>query len=265
MTGAVCELAAMTAPEVAAAVAAGTTTVLLPLGATEQHGRHLPLGTDTCRATALALELARKLPGVLVAPVLPVGCSDEHTGFAGLLGLDHATLVQVIVDCGRRMAGWGIRRLLLLSAHGGNGDALDRACTRLRREVAALEVIVLGASPALTATLVHIAAMDGVGPDQVGLHAGEGETSEMLHLCPNLVRMDEAAAGYVGSMSEVMPRLRRGGLQPVTPTGTLGDPRPASARRGARYLAAQVESFRDALLPVLCASAMPTSVEEGGR
>ena len=63
--------------------------MLLPLGATEQHGPHLPLGTDTVRAAGLAQRLAAAVPGILVAPVLPVGCSDEHSGFPGLLGLDH--------------------------------------------------------------------------------------------------------------------------------------------------------------------------------
>ena len=117
-------LAEMTWAEVADAVAGGATTVVLPLGATEQHGPHLPLGTDTFRAAALAEQLAAALPDTLVAPVLPIGCSDEHTGFAGLLSLDHTTLAGVIVDCAMRMAGWGVRRLVLLSSHGGNASAL---------------------------------------------------------------------------------------------------------------------------------------------
>ncbi len=109
-------LAEMTWAEVADAIAGGATTVILPLGATEQHGPHLPLGTDTFRAAALAERLAAALPDTLVAPTLPIGCSDEHTGFAGLLSLDHATLAAVIVDCAARMAGWGVRRLVLLSS-----------------------------------------------------------------------------------------------------------------------------------------------------
>ena len=95
-------LAEMTWPDVAQAVACGMTTVILPLGATEQHGPHLPLGTDTFRAEALAERLASALPDALVAPALPIGCSDEHSGFAGLLSLDHATLAGVIVHCARR-------------------------------------------------------------------------------------------------------------------------------------------------------------------
>ena len=241
-------LAEMTAPEVAAAIEAGNTTVILPLGSTEQHGPHLPVSTDSVRAAALADGLALAMPGCLVAPVLPVGCSDEHTGFAGLVGLDHATLAAVIVDCGRRMAAWGVRRLVLLSAHGGNGTALEAACSRLRREQSSLQVVVAASTAPLTETLTEIAVADGIAAEAVGLHAGEGETSEMLQLRPDLVRMDRAVAGYAGSIADVMPRLRRDGLRPVTATGTLGDPRGATASRGARYLAAQVDGLRHAIM-----------------
>ena len=240
-------LAEMTWPDVADAVAAGATTVILPLGATEQHGHHLPLGTDTFRAAALADRLAAVSPKTLVAPTLSIGCSDEHHGFAGLLSLDHETLAAVVVDCARRMAGWGVRRLVLLSAHGGNAQALDLAVGRLRDCLPALTVVALGGRSTVSDRILAVAAIDGVSAEAVGLHAGEGETSEMLALHPNLVRTDRAGAGYCGSMAGLMPRLRRGGLRAITPTGTLGDAGDAAAARGARYLAIQTEAFRQAL------------------
>lgn len=198
-------LAEMTWPQVERAVAKGATTVLLPLGATEQHGPHLPLGTDTFRAAALAAGVAA-MPGILVAPALPFGCSDEHSGFAGLIGVDHATLAQVIVDCGWRMAAWGVRRLLLLSAHGGNEQALEMACSRLHALASGLEVVVLPCSG--LSALHAIAAADGITADAVGLHAGDGETSEMLALRADLVRMERAVAGPPVAMATIMPRLR---------------------------------------------------------
>lgn len=236
-------LAEMTWPEVERAVAAGCTTVILPLGATEQHGPHLPLGTDTVRAAFLATQLGARRSDVLVAPAIPIGCSDEHTGFAGLLGLDHETLAGLIVDCARRMTVWGVRRLVLLSAHGGNARALELARARLKEQPGCLEVTVLTSSRTLDRALADIAAADGIKPDEAGLHAGEGETSEMLHLCPELVRMERAIAGYTGSMADVMPLLRQVGLRPVTATGTLGDPRAACPHRGGSYLRERIDGL----------------------
>jgi creatinine amidohydrolase len=240
-------LAEMTWPDVAEAVAAGARTAILPLGATEQHGPHLPLGTDSMRAAALADRLAAALPGLLVAPTLPVGCSDEHHGFAGLLGLDHETLAAAIVDCARRMAAWGIERLVLLSAHGGNAEALARAAQRLSAELPELRVRILGSTTAPGDAVLAVASADDVPGDAVGLHAGEGETSEMLALRPDLVRPDMATSDGFTALSDIMPDLRRAGVRSVSPTGTLGDPRRADADRGARYLAAQVEAYRRAL------------------
>jgi mycofactocin system creatininase family protein len=235
-------LSDMTWPEVEDAIARGATTVILPLGATEQHGPHLPLGTDTLLAAALAERLAARMPGVLIAPVLPVGCSDEHAGFPGLLSLDTATLAGVLIDCARRMLVWGVRRLVIVSAHGGNGDALALAAERIGRELLELRLSIPGELYAAGAVR-QVAQSEGIPLAALGLHAGEGETSQLLHVCPELVRLDRAAPGFVGDMEQILPVLRMAGLQPVTPNGVLGDPSPAQAERGARYLDAQADSL----------------------
>lgn len=239
-------LAELSWPEVAQAVAAGVTTVILPLGATEQHGPHLPLGTDTCRAAALAGRLAERSP-VLVAPVIPVGCSDEHGGFAGLLSLEAETLAAVIVDCARRMAAWGVRRLVVLSAHGGNGRALALAEERLQREMPDLALWIPGAMTVCGEAVLAIAAEAGISLIALGLHAGEWETSELLYLQPEQVRMDRAVPGYTGDMDAALVRLVASGTRTLTPTGVVGDPRPADADRGERYLAAQAACYEAAL------------------
>ena len=236
-------LAEMTWPDVAEAVEAGATTVILPLGATEQHGPHLPLGTDTIRATALADLLAERLPGSLVAPALPFGCSDEHMGFPGLLGLDAETLARVVLDFARRLTGWGIRRLVLLSAHGGNGDALDLALKLLHRELPDLEVRTNSNLETIAPVMLELARREGISAGALGLHAGEGETSEMLHLRPDLAHPRRAASGFTGDMEAVLHDLREGGLQAVTTNGVLGDPTHAAAGRGARYLNAAADDL----------------------
>jgi creatinine amidohydrolase len=92
--------------------------------------------------------------------------------------------------------------------------------------------------------LLALAQADDVSADAVGLHAGEGETSEMLYLHPELVRMACAVPGYTGSMTDLMPRLREVGLLPLSPNGVLGDPTRADAARGQRYLSHQVTQWQ---------------------
>lgn len=234
----------MTWPDVARAVEAGATTVVLPLGATEQHGPHLPLGTDTIRATALADRVAERLgPGFLVAPALPFGCSDEHSGFPGLLGLEAETLARIVLDVARRLTGWGIRRLVLLSAHGGNADALALALTLLRQELPDLEVQTNKHLETIAQSVLEVARQDGISANALGLHAGEGETSELLHLRPDLVCLDDAVPGFTGDIKAVLDELHEGELRAVTKNGVLGDPTRAEASRGARYLNAATDDL----------------------
>ena len=239
-------LANMTWPEIGQALAEGATTLILPLGATEQHGPHLPISTDTLRAEALAARLATHLPNTLIAPPLPIGCSDEHAGFPGLLSLNTATMTSLIVECAQRLAAWGIERLIILSAHGGNKQAICDAVARLQYEVPKLQI-------QRTDALETPIDSDDEGrskplpPEIVGIHAGEGETSQILHLRPDLVDLDRAEPGYVGDMIAIIPQLKAEGLRAVTANGILGDPRPAEAQRGEQYLDAWAEAVANRL------------------
>ena len=238
-------LTELTWPDAAQAVAAGVTTVILPLGATEQHGPHLPLGADTYRAAALAGQLAKRLPA-MVAPVIPIGCSDEHSGFAGLLSLEVETLAAVIVDCARRMVDWGVQRLIVLSAHGGNGSALALTETRLRQELPALAVWIPDAMTICGEAVLAIAAEEGLPFNTLGLHAGEWETSELLYLRPEQVCMEQAAPGHTGDMDAALATLIAKGTRALTATGVVGDPCLANASRGECYLAAQAACYEAA-------------------
>ena len=84
--------------------------------------------------------------------------------------------------------------------------------------------------------VLEVARRDGIPANALGLHAGEGETSEMLHLRPDLVHLDDPAPGFTGDMEVVLDELHKGGLRAVTKNGVLGDPTRAEAGRGARYL-----------------------------
>lgn len=241
-------LAELTWPEVEQAVAAGYDNLLLMLGATEQHGPHLPLATDSLIAQELAQVVAEKLGKILIAPVVPLGTSDEHMDFAGTLSLSKSTLAGLIADIGRSAARHNFKRLIVLTAHGGNYDAIRAGAAQLRRDYPGLEVV------ALTDLLEWLqmeasrqAPESAISPQAAGWHAGERETSQLLHLRPEMVQPAKAEAGYVGNFKAILPQLTTVGLRPVTPNGVLGDPANASPERGRLYLEQAAQALVDAI------------------
>src|SRR5690606_3024760 len=123
-------LADLTWPEVEQRAAAGA-VLAVPLGATEQHGPHLPLATDPDIAVALCQRLAAARPGVRSAPAVPYGSSGEHDGVAGTLSIGQAAVEQLVLELGRS-ATRTFRHVLYVCAHGGNAVPVSRAVAALR-------------------------------------------------------------------------------------------------------------------------------------
>jgi creatinine amidohydrolase len=209
----------------AAALRPGT-VLAVPLGSTEQHGPHLPLSTDADVAVALCEALAAARGDVVVAPLLPYGASGEHAGFAGTLSIGTAALTTVLVELGRS-ASETFNRLLLVSGHGGNAEAVAAAVRTLRAESRDV--------------LPWFPRWEG------DAHAGFVETSLQLALSPGLVRLDRAEAGATAPLASLMPALRAGGIAAVSPNGVLGDPAGASASAGSAILASLVDDLRAAV------------------
>jgi mycofactocin system creatininase family protein len=187
----------------------------VPLGATEQHGPHLPLSVDTDIAVALCRRLAAARADVLVAPAVPYGSSGEHAGFAGTLSIGREALEFLLVELGRS-AGDTFGHLLFVSAHGGNAEPVAAAVRRLRdegRDVALFEPRWEGEP-----------------------HAGRPETSMALALDPARVHMQHAAAGDTRPPAQTWGLLRSEGVRAVSASGVLGDPRGAHAAEGAHLL-----------------------------
>jgi creatinine amidohydrolase len=228
-------LGRLTWPEVDARLANGFDTVLVVLGATEQHGPHLTVATDGIIGETIAYRVAGELGGTLVAPLMPVGCSDEHQEFAGTISLRHETLAAFIVDVCKSLGRQGFRWIAVLSWHGGNDAALGLAETTLK-EVASFHCwCQQQLEPGLAASRGAAEAV-GIDPARAGAHAGHGETSLMLAISPDQVRTDRLEPGFTGDITDVWPVLTTEGLRPVTPTGILGDPRGASGNDGRVYL-----------------------------
>ena len=195
---------------------AGSTVLAVPLGSTEQHGPHLPLSTDTDIAVALAQELSRRVPGVVVAPAIPYGSSGEHAGFPGTLSIGQAALEMLLVELGRSAD--ALAGMIIVSAHGGNAAPVARAVDRLRSEGR------------------RVAAWSPSPTDPRDSHAGKVETSVLMALGSAHVELGKAAAGNVQPIQELMPELRAGGVAGVSATGVLGDPSGASSEYGEMLL-----------------------------
>lgn len=210
-------LAERTWPEV------GGGLLVVPLGACEQHGAHLPIGTDTIVANALALRLAASRPDTSAAPALPYGASGEHAGFAGTLSIGLHVLRLVIIELVRSAGAF--QGVVLVSGHGGNAAALADAAAVLRGEGRA----VLVWSPSASAA----SAAAGHPADA---HAGYVETSVLLALEPDLVRAERAVAGDTRPLPSILADLRASGVAEVSPNGILGDPAGASAEAGGAIL-----------------------------
>jgi mycofactocin precursor peptide peptidase len=208
-----CRLESLSWPE-AAAVAAQS-ILAVPVGSTEQHGPHLPIGTDTAVALAIAERLADARPDVIIAPPLPYGSAGEHAAFPGTLSIGAAALELVIVELIRSADAFA--GVVLVSGHGGNAEPLAAAATTLRTE---------GRRVLAWAPLI---------PDG-DAHAGRTETSLMLALAPESVRVGAAEPGDVRPLAAVMSDLRRGGVASVSPNGVLGDPTDATEEEGLRLL-----------------------------
>lgn len=216
-------------PDVAEAIQRGLVAVL-PVGAVEQHGAHLPLLTDTTLAAGVARRVAEGLEALLL-PAIAYGDAWTAEDWAGTLSLSPETLRATIEDIGRGLHRMGVRGLVTVNGHFGNREPIALAARRLSET--GFPVLHLD-YPRLEAVASELMESPPAGPGFY--HADEVETSMMLALDSDAVAMDRAAPEY-----PEFPELF--GLEPMklsafNRSGVFGDPRPASAEKGERLIAA---------------------------
>ena len=175
-------------PEIKEAAAAGT-VVLLPFAAIEDHGYHLPVGTDAILARSYCYEAAKRAPGeILVLPPLPYGLDDHHMDFPGPICVPYDILIKLVGSVAVSAARHGFKKIIIVNGHGSNAPIADLAARN-----ATLESDSLVASVSSPFALAKGAIKEHRKSEPGGIaHAGECETAIMLHLKPDLVAMDKA-------------------------------------------------------------------------
>jgi creatinine amidohydrolase len=235
-----------------AALDAAATVAVLPVGATEQHGPHLALAVDHNLVDGIVARALPRLPAqlpVLVLPTQQVGYSPEHAQFAGTLTLSVQTVIATWVEIGECVARSGVRKLLLFNAHGGQASLLDIVARELR---ARCGLIVYGCSWWNLPLGDAVNGLFSAEEHRFGVHGGEIETSMMLALRPDAVRMS-AASSFASTSQEraaTYPILGNGrsaklgwAMQDYNAQGAAGNAAAATVAKGEALLGAAAEQL----------------------
>jgi creatinine amidohydrolase len=243
----------MTSAEVAVALET-TRTVLLPVGATEDHGAHLPLGTDMfeareiCRRTAVALA-AHGCP-VVIGPTIPFGVSTFHMGFPGTITLTSSTLILVLKEVMHSLYAHGFRNICLIHGHDGNLPQMMVAAQDLINETPDATVVVMNWMVELAKAY---AKGDLIKSKKGESHGGEGETARIIATHPELVDLDKAQEFYLDPRDlrkiQSPEHMKTGGglfyptrsYKDLTPVGSIGNPALATEETGEKGYAAIVD------------------------
>jgi creatinine amidohydrolase len=237
-------------------LATDSTVVVLPVGAIEQHGKHLPLEVDSRIVEELAVRaagLAKDRVRVLVAPTMAFGASQHHMGFPGTMTLTTDTFTRVVEELCESLIHHGFRRILVLNGHGGNDDLIRTAT----RNVADRTGVAIATASYWFVAANELATFQDVEVGGIPGHGCGFETSCYLAVRPELARM-EAAAEWSPPLSgsgDFGKRINRaGGVQmpkqatPASAYGTRGDPRLGSAEKGRKYVGIIEQRLADALI-----------------
>jgi creatinine amidohydrolase len=232
-----------------AGAATGRWIAVLPLAAVEQHGPHLPLGVDAYSAEAYLARVRKILPETLPVTFLPVqrvGVSAEHLGYPGTLTLSAATAIKAWTEIGESLARAGLRKLLLVTSHGGNVAAMELAARDLRTRLGML---------AVTVGWHRFGYPEGTFSGEErrhGIHGGDIETSLMLAAMPDTVRTEKAAQATPATIAMAREFKWLGAYRPagfawmtqdLNATGAVGDATQASAAKGDAALAHGAQAF----------------------
>ncbi|MFE3195034.1 creatininase family protein [Nocardia sp. NPDC059240] len=214
-----------------------TRIAVLPVGSFEQHGRFHPLTTDTVVACAIAKRIADDYSLFLLPPIT-FSCSHEHTAFAGTVSISASTLMVVIADIAHSLRKSGVDKLVLVNGHGGN-YVLQNVVQEANAQGPRMTLFPgpMDWHAARTESDMQTNAHED-------MHAGELETSILLHVAPHLLRPGYDTADW---RADDRPFLLLSGMQEYTESGVIGFPSLGTAEKGERALASLSDSFKSHL------------------
>lgn len=208
----------------------GYKTAIFAVASTEQHGPHLPTGTDAFIGDNYARRVAEKLGNALVAPTIRFGCSAHHMGFPGTITLTTQTLVEMIQDVCLSLDRHGFENIVIMSSHGNNHGPVIAAAQEVAPKVKAT-VVALAYPNQATNKMGEVYDKHGITPMEAGYHAGASETAFIMAYRPDLIDREKLTKGYVGPYAEkffyTVEALKR-----VAPIGVFGDPTKATKELG---------------------------------
>lgn len=231
----------LTTMDFSAALDIERTIAVLPVAAIEQHGPHLPLGVDAIINEGIVHAAMPLMPdSVLVLPTMEIGKSNEHQGFPGTLTLSAETLIRLWTEIGESVSRAGLRKLVLVNSHGGQPEVM---------KIVACDLRVRRAMFVVTCNLSALGRIPGLFPPQEsehGIHGGSSETSQILHLRPDLVRADQVrnfvpeSIRIAGEYRYLRPEGAGIGFgwqtQDLNADGACGNASDADAERGWRLI-----------------------------
>ncbi|NHC33398.1 creatininase family protein [Scytonema millei] len=222
--------------------------IIQPVGAIEQHGPHLPLIVDAAIGTAVLgkalFQLSDRIPAYALPP-LYYGKSNEHWHFPGTITLSVSTLLATLIEVAESIYRAGFRKFVLMNSHGGQPQIMEIAARDLHVKYADFLVF-----PLFTWRVPHIAGeLLSDREKEFGIHAGDAETSVMLSILPEQVKMEAAVKEYPHGLPENSLLSMEGKLpfawatRDLTQTGILGDPTIATKEKGDRILASVADGW----------------------
>ena len=229
-----------------------TDIAILPAGAIEQHGPHLPLDVDAFDADYLAKKVAEACsdPKPLVLPLISYGVSYHHDDFAGTISITNETLSKMVYEIGMSVAKQGIKKLLIINGHGDNSPTLNYAAQMINRDAKIFVAVDTGETSDVD--------LDEIADTPNDVHAGEIETSTTLALRPDLVQMNKAKASVLKFSSRYLNFSSLRGVpwyartKRISESGIMGDPKKASKEKGEKiweimiaHLVAFVEDLKN--------------------